>query len=158
MKTLLLIAAGFIAGTAFTLVTAWKIFPSLMFEIKESKYDYRETVDLIEKSSEDHGWAVAKIWDLGDRIGRAGYDDAPHAKVLELCHAENLYEVLKNEEDMYLSVLMPCRIAVYELNNGKVFISRMNIGLMSKFFSPNVKKIMGGVAEDDEKILKAVTE
>ena len=77
-------------------------------------------------------------------------------KVLELCHAENSYNVLKNEEDMFISAIMPCRMAVYEYDNGKTFISRMNIGLVSRFFSPNVRSVMKGVADDDEKILDGI--
>jgi uncharacterized protein (DUF302 family) len=156
MKKLFYILIGFVLGAAFTLIAAYKFFPSMMFEVKESRFGYHETIDMIEKNSEDNGWAVAKIWDLGDRMVKAGYDDAPHVKVLELCHAENSYNVLKNEEDMFISVLMPCRMAVYEQNDGKVFVSRMNIGLMSKFFSPNVKNVMSGVAKDDEDILRNI--
>jgi uncharacterized protein (DUF302 family) len=156
MGKIMYLLTGFIFGTALTLFLAFRLFPSMMFEVKESRFGYSETIDLIERSSEDNGWAVAKIWDLGDRMVRAGFEDAPNVKVLELCHAENSYNVLKNEEDMFISVLMPCRMAVYEQNDGKVFVSRMNIGLMSKFFSSNVKKVMSGVAKDDENILRDI--
>jgi uncharacterized protein (DUF302 family) len=156
VKKLMYIFTGFVLGALFTLIAAYKLFPSMMFEVKESRFGYNETIDLIERSSEENGWAVAKIWDLTDRMVRAGYEDAAHVKVLELCHAENSYNVLKNEEDMFISVLMPCRMAVYEQNDGKVFVSRMNIGLMSKLFSPNVKEVMSGVAIDDENILKDI--
>jgi uncharacterized protein (DUF302 family) len=156
MKNVLLILTGFIFGIAVTLVLLLKMFPSQMILTKESRFGMDETVDLIDSSSAENGWAVAKVWDLGDRMIKAGYEDAPMVKVVEICHAENTYNVLKNEDDMFISVLMPCRMAVYEYSDGRTFVSRMNIGLMSKLFSPNVKSVMSGVAEDDEKILNGI--
>jgi len=156
MKSIILLITGFILGILITLLLAMNIFPSMMITTKESMYGFEETVRMVDEASAENGWAVLKVIDLGKRMERAGYEDAPRVKVVELCHAENTYNVLKNEDDMFISAIMPCRIAVQEKSNGKVFISRMNIGLMSKFFSPNVKKVMGGVAEDDENILRDI--
>jgi len=156
MKSIILILVGFVIGIAMTLLLFIKIFPSQMILTRESMYGMDETVDMIDQNSEKNGWAVLKIWDLNDRMVNAGYDEAPQVKVLELCHAENTYEVLKNEDDLLISAIMPCRMAVYEYDNGKTFISRMNIGLMSRFFSSNVRSVMKGVADDDEKILDGI--
>ena len=156
MKTIILILTGFILGILVTLLLAMNIFPSMMITTKESLYGFDETVSMVDEASTENGWAVLKVIDLGKRMEKAGYEDAPRVKVIELCHAENTYEVLKNEDDMFVSAIMPCRMAVYEKGNGKIYVSRMNIGLMSKFFSPNVKKVMGGVAEDDENILRDI--
>lgn len=156
MKTITLLLTGFILGIIVTLLLAMNVFPSMMIQTRASKYGFERTLDMIDSSSTENGWAVLKEIDLGKRMEKAGYDDAPRVKVVELCHAENTYEVLKNEDDMFVSAIMPCRMAVYEKGNGKIYISRMNIGLMSRFFSPNVKKIMGGVAEDDENILRDI--
>lgn len=156
MKNILLILTGFVFGIAAAVFIFIKIFPSQMILTKESRYGLDETVDMIDSSSAENGWAVAKIWDLGDRMIKAGYEDAPNVKVVEICHAENTYNVLKNQDDMFISVLMPCRMAVYEYSDGRTFISRMNIGLLSRLFSPNVETVMTGVAEDDKKILSGI--
>ncbi|HXK50870.1 MAG TPA: DUF302 domain-containing protein [Clostridiales bacterium] len=156
MKPIILLLTGFILGIIVTLLVFINIFPSMMISTKESMYGFTETVDMIDSSSTANRWAVLKIIDLGRRMNNAGYEDAPRVKVIELCHAENTYNVLKNEDDMFISAIMPCRMAVQEKSNGKVFISRMNIDLMSRFFSPNVKKVMSGVALDDENILRDI--
>ncbi len=156
MKIIISVLAGFIAGAASVLLVAVNMFPSMMITTKESRFGFEETVNMIDESSTDNGWAVLKEWDIGKRMINAGYEDAPRVKVIELCHAENTYNVLKNEDDMFVSAIMPCRMAVYERGDGKVFISRMNIGLISRLFSPNVKKVMSGVAEDDFKITKEI--
>ena len=51
---------------------------------------------------------------------------------------------------------MPCRIGVYETQSGKVMISGMNMGLMSKMFGGNIAKVMGGVAEEEDEMLDQV--
>lgn len=156
MKSIILLLAGFLLGAAAAGFAVYKFMPSQMIVTKESMFGMDETVEMIDKQADVNGWAVAKIWDMTERMEKAGFDDAPAVKVLELCHAENSYNVLKNEEDMFLAAIMPCRMAVYEYSNGRTFISRMNIGLISKMFSPNVKSVMAGVADDDNKILSGI--
>ncbi|MFO7809945.1 MAG: DUF302 domain-containing protein [Candidatus Delongbacteria bacterium] len=156
MKNFLLVATGMAAGSILTVVVLINVFPSMMIETKESRYSLDKTVEMIDMNSIEQGWAVVKVWDLGRRIAGAGYDDAPRVKVMELCHAENTYNVLKNEDDMFVSAIMPCRMAVFEKENGKTFVSRMNIGLMSRFFSDNVRNVMKGVAEDDQRMLENI--
>jgi len=156
MKSIILILVGFLLGAAAAGFAVYKFMPSQMIVTKESMFGMYETVEMIDKQADENGWAVAKIWDMTERMEKAGFEDSPAVKVLELCHAENSYNVLKNEEDMFISAIMPCRMAVYEYSNGRTFISRMNIGLVSRFFSPNVRRVMKGVADDDEKILDGI--
>ena len=92
------------------------------------------------------------------RMNKAGFEDAPRVKVMELCHATHTHDILSKEDDMFISAIMPCRMAVYEKSNGDVFISKMNIGLMSKFFGENVEKVMEQVAVEDENILANIIE
>ena len=156
MKNILYIIIGFLAGIILTIVILKQNFPGMMLQTFKSKLDYNETVRMIEKGAVDNGWAVAKIYNMEKRMKKAGFEDAARVKVVELCHAVHTNDILSQEDDMFIAAIMPCRIAVYEKRNGDVFISKMNIGLMSKFFSENVKEVMGQVAEEDERILKAV--
>ncbi len=45
---------------------------------------------------------------------------------------------------------MPCAIVVYEGDDGNVYLSSMNMGLMGKMFGGNIVKVMGGAVADDE--------
>jgi len=38
---------------------------------------------------------------------------------------------------------MPCTLAVYEADDGKVYISKMNTGLMGKLFGGTVAEVVG---------------
>ena len=153
MKNILYIIIGFLAGIILTIVILKQSFPKMMIQTFESKLDYSQTVRMIEEKAVENGWAVAKIYNMEKRMKKAGFEDASRVKVIELCHAIHTNDILSQEDDMYIAAIMPCRMAVYEKRNGDVFISKMNIGLMSKFFSENVKEVMGQVAEEDERIL-----
>ena len=52
---------------------------------------------------------------------------------------------------------MPCTMAVWEGDDGKVYLSEMNMGLMAKMFGGNIAKVMGGsVVHDEEQILEGL--
>ena len=53
---------------------------------------------------------------------------------------------------------MPCRMVVYEDSNGEVYVSRLNIALMSKMFGGVIEEVMSGVAKDEADILKGIIE
>ena len=55
-----------------------------------------------------------------------------------------------------LSAIMPCSWSVYELTDGTVWVSHMNIDLMAKMMGGVVGRAMGGVAKADEGFLKDV--
>ena len=55
-----------------------------------------------------------------------------------------------------LSAIMPCSWSVYELADGSVWVSHMNIGMMAKMMGGVVGESMGGVAKDDERFLEQV--
>jgi uncharacterized protein (DUF302 family) len=55
-----------------------------------------------------------------------------------------------------LSAIMPCSWSVYELADGSVWVSHMNISMMARMMGGVVGASMGQVAETDERFLEAV--
>ena len=54
-------------------------------------------------------------------------------------------------------MMMPCTFSVWEGDDGKVYLSKMNMALMAKMFGGNIAKVMGGnVAKDEERILSGL--
>ena len=52
-----------------------------------------------------------------------------------------------------VSTLMPCAWGVYKGDDGKVYISGMNMGLTGKLFGGNIAKVMGSSVSKDEKAM-----
>ena len=52
---------------------------------------------------------------------------------------------------------MPCTMSIWEGDDGKVYLSKMNMSLMARLFGGNIGKIMGGnVINDEEKMLEGL--
>ncbi|MCK5136366.1 MAG: hypothetical protein KAR19_11310 [Bacteroidales bacterium] len=51
-----------------------------------------------------------------------------------------------------------CRIAVYEKEDGSVWISRMNSGFVAKPMSKAIRKTMSAAASDVEEIIAEILE
>ncbi len=48
---------------------------------------------------------------------------------------------------------MPLAWGVYEGEDSKIYISRLNVGLMGKMFGGNIAKVMGGAVASEEKTI-----
>ena len=55
-----------------------------------------------------------------------------------------------------LSAIMPCSWSVYELADGSVWVSHMNISMMAKMMGGVVGRSMGQVASTDDRFLEEV--
>jgi len=144
---------GFIIGIIITLILVWQLMPGMMIKERKSPYDMDKTIEIIKKNAEELDWKVPKEYDFQKSISEAGMDDIGKIKVIELCQPEYAYTLLKNDDSKFVSVLMPCAIAVYEKNDG-VYVATMQVGIMGKIFGGNINTTMSKVSKDDHKILK----
>ena len=62
--------------------------------------------------------------------------------------------MLVHDDSKFVGAMMPCSIAVYEKSDGKVYVSSMNMELMSKMFSGVVGDTLEQVASQDAEILE----
>ncbi|MFA5238521.1 MAG: DUF302 domain-containing protein [Phycisphaerae bacterium] len=146
-------AIGFVL-CAIIMISA---MPSMMIVTRECKMGLDETVAALEKRIPEHGWVISgdKAMNMNDSLAKNGVDFKPGVRLIKLCKAEYAKSVLTT--DRYVSCLMPCTMAVWEGDDGKVYLSEMNMSLMAKMFGGNIGKIMGGkVVKDEEEILKGL--
>ena len=131
--------------------------PSMMIVTKECKLGFDETVSALEKRIPDHGWVISggKPIDMNKSLAKNGVDFKPRVKLVKLCNAKHAKNVLTT--DRWVSCMMPCTMAVWEGDDGKVYLSEMNMGLMAKMFGGNIAKVMGGsVVHDEEQMLEGL--
>ena len=156
-KVNLLIAAG-IGGLIGILATGLVLFaamPSMMLKTYETGYGYDKTIARLQERIEAGGWVVSGVSDMNKSLARQGVDFGPRVTLVSLCQPQYAESVLKS--DRYVSVMMPCKFSVWEDDDGKVYLTKMNMGLMGKLFGGNIAKIMGGhVAVDEERMLEGL--
>jgi len=151
------IIIGVISGLIIGLLIAFFMAPSLMFRQDKYNKDFDATVAALEKAIEERGWKTPVIHDLQATMKKFG-KDVRSVKVLEICHPDHSYEILNRNEEKIVSSMMPCRISVYEKEDGSVWISRMNSGFLAKPMSPVIRKTMSAAAADVEEIIADVTQ
>ncbi len=142
---------GFALGMGALALVAYLIMPGMMIVTKECKMGVDETVAALEESIGANGWVVSGVMDMNQSLAKHGVDFAPKVKLVKLCKAQYAQSVLST--DRHVACLMPCSMAVWEGDDGKVYLSEMNMGLMAKMFGGNIAKIMGGAVVSDEEAM-----
>jgi len=154
-KNLTIGTIGFIIGVVITGLIIYSMAPGMMMLEDVSPYGFDETVAKFETSVKSNGWKIPKIHDLQKTMKKFG-KDVKAVKVFELCHPDHAGKILAKSDERLVSSLMPCRVAFYEKEDGKVYISRMNSSLMASMMDGIIPEVMDEAAKDTEKILKAV--
>ncbi len=106
---------------------------------------------------QEEGWGFpVKQWDLYHSQLSKGlqYENIKNLVIYFVCKPIMANRVLK--EDPKMAGIMPCSWAVYETTNGKVFIAKMNIPLMSKMYFGIIGDTMKEVAKAEESMMSKI--
>lgn len=152
------IIIGAIIGFVLMGIIVWMAMPKLMINVHKSPYGFEETVAAVEKAvTSQKGWKVAKVFDIHQNIIDAGYPDMTKVKIVTLCNPHYAKRILSNDKDKVVSTMMPLGIGIYESENGNVYMSEMNIGLMGMMFGGTISDVMGDASKDIAKMMVVVT-
>lgn len=116
----------------------------------KSKYGFDETVDKLNEVIAAGGWRVLHTHNLQETMKKNGYDDVLQTKVIELCNPKLAYQLLSDDLMRIYSNMMPCRMSVYEQDDGATYISRMNTKMLAAQIGGKVQEVMGGAFEQAE--------
>ncbi|MBN1806031.1 MAG: DUF302 domain-containing protein [Sedimentisphaerales bacterium] len=150
---------GIIGVIGFLLcgIILFTTMPSMMIVTEECKLGFDETVAALEKRIPEHGWVLSgdQPVDMNKSMAKHGVTFGPRVKLIKLCKPEYAKSVLTTDRN--ISCMMPCTMAVWQADDGKVYLSKMNLSLMAKMFGGNIAKVMGQkVVNDEEKILEGL--
>jgi uncharacterized protein (DUF302 family) len=138
-------------------IIVFTAMPSLMIVTRECKLGFDETIAALEERIPEHGWVISggQPIDMNKSMAKNGVTFKPRVKLVKLCNAEYAKSVLTT--DRHVSTMMPCTFSVWEGDDGKVYLSEMNMPLMAKMFGGNVAEVMGEkVVHDEEEMLKGL--
>ncbi|NDV67702.1 DUF302 domain-containing protein [Dysgonomonas sp. 25] len=129
------------------------ISPNQLFLENESKFSYEETVTLLSEHILNIGWKISAVHDLQATLKKNGKNILP-VKILELCNPVYSGQLLDTDALRIYSPMMPCRLSVYEKNDGKVYIARMDSAAMAAMVGGKVEEVMAKAFADIEKVLE----
>lgn len=122
---------------------------------KKSRHGFDQTVELLKTAAEKDGWSVPAIHDLQQSIAKSGKHVRP-VKVIEICKPAYSGQMLELNDERIISVMMPCRISVYEKNDGNVYVSLLNPASMTSGLPDNIARVMKEAADDTFKLVSLI--
>lgn len=148
---------GTIFGFLLMGIIVWIALPPMMIDVHKSQYSFDETITAVEKVvAAQEGWKVVKVFDIQKNIVDAGYQDMTNVKIIALCNPHYAQSILSEDKDKMVTAMMPLGIGVYETNNGDVYMSEMNVGLIGMMFGGTIAEVMGDAAADIDRMIAAV--
>lgn len=118
-----------------------------------SPTDFDTTVDRLSKEIENKSWKISNIYDLQKTIENHGKIVLP-VKIFSLCHPKHSGKILEKDSERIVSSMMPCRVSVYEKDDGKTYISRMNSLIVASSFGGIIEQVMTDSAKEVEEIIE----
>lgn len=122
-----------------------------------SKFDFGITVDTLISEAERREWNVPAVHDLQKSLAKSGKMVKP-VKVVEICKPEYSGQMLGLNHERIMSVMMPCRISVYEKDDGKTYVALINSGEIISGVQDNIAKVMKAASDETFEIVKSVSE
>jgi len=154
INSIIVFSAGISAGILISMLILRIKAESHILTENVSRFGMEDTEHMIAQSAVESGWKIPKIHDLRETMQNNGFT-VQAIKVIEICKPEHAYEILSKDHERIASSLMPCRIAIYLRPDGKVYISRLNAGLIGSLMNGNIPKMMKLAAKETEEILKS---
>jgi uncharacterized protein (DUF302 family) len=121
-----------------------------------SSYQFDQTVDRIKDEALRCGWNIPAVHDLQQSLAKSGKNVKP-VKVIEICKPQYSGKMLELNDERIMSVMMPCRISVYEKNDGKVYVSLLNGGKMAVGMPENIAMVMREASDETFEVVKVVS-
>ena len=118
----------------------------------KSKYSFQETMQKFAELIASGGWKQIAELDLQETMRKNGKETHP-VKVVELCKAEYAYRILSDDSQRIYSNMLPCRISVYEKEDGNCYISRMDAALVAARLGGVTGEVMAKAYQEVEKMV-----
>lgn len=122
---------------------------------QKSKYGFDKTVQLLTATAEKYEWKVPFVHDLQQSLAKSGKSVKP-VKVIEICKPQYSGKMLELNDERIISVMMPCRISVYEKDDGKTYVGLINAGELAASLPANIASVMKAAADETTEIVLAV--
>lgn len=127
-----------------------------MFDYRRSKLSFDATVAALLEQTGKRGWAPAQVHDVQAAMKKAGAVDAKRMKSLATCPAQANERLAKASAGKLPP--LPCRYTVFEGQDGKVFVVRMNTPILAKTLQGGAAKVMLDIDAEEEALFKGIVE
>lgn len=123
---------------------------------KLSRYNFGDTVEKLIAEAESRDWKIPAVHDLQQSLAKSGKKVKP-VKVIEICKPQYSGQMLELNNERIMSVMMPCRISVYEKDDGKTYTTVIDGSKMSEGLAEKIAKVMKAASDETIEIVETVS-
>lgn len=134
-----------------------KLMAAMVTE-KKSRLGFNETVAALQNAARKRGWELGKIVDVQAELLKTGVKGAKPFKMLPMCRKDLAEKLLKEQAAQKVMPFAPCRMSVFEGDDGKTYIARPNTELMAQMATPAYAPLLKQFAEEEKALLANITE
>ncbi len=120
-----------------------------------SPFDVTTTVEKLIAAAALKEWQNPATHNLQQSLAKAGKTVRP-VQVIEICKPEYSGKMLEKSDERIVSVMMPCRISVYEKEDGKTYVALLNMSEMISGLSPIAVEAISGATKESLEIVKSI--
>ncbi len=117
-----------------------------------SPFDVPGTIEKLLESAIKKGWQSPAVHDLQQSLAKSGKQVKP-VQVVEICKPEYSGKMLEKNHERIASVMMPCRISVYEKEDGKTYVALLNMAEMISGFPSEAEKAIRNATDESFEIV-----
>ena len=122
---------------------------------KVSPFDVPTTVEKLIEAATQRAWQNPATHNLQQSLAKSGKSVRP-VQVVEICKPEYSGEMLEKNHERISSILMPCRISVYEKEDGKTYVALLDMAAMAEGLTATAAKAIRGASDESFEIVKSV--
>jgi uncharacterized protein (DUF302 family) len=120
-----------------------------------SPFDVPTTVEKLIEAAAKKEWQNPANHNLQQSLAKSGKDVRP-VQVVEICKADYSGKMLEKNHERISSILMPCRISVYEKEDGKTYVTLLNMAAMATGLPSETANAINGASDETFEIVKSV--
>ena len=113
------------------------------------------TVEKLIEVAKHKGWQNPAVHNLQLSLAKSGKEVLP-VEVVEICKPEYSGSMLEKNDERIVSVLMPCRISVYEKNDGKTYVALLDMSQLTDGMTQTATKAVQSASDESFEIVKSV--
>jgi uncharacterized protein (DUF302 family) len=115
-----------------------------------------EVEDALTEAVKAHHFGVLQVHDLTEAMHRKGLDFPRQCRIVEICQPQQAKKVL--EQNMSVSVALPCRISIYEEAGNTVLATMRPTKLLAMFDTPQLADVAREVEDTIVAIMREAAE
>lgn len=123
-----------------------------LVQVVQSQKSFPETLKAFKEEVSKAGWSLLNVNNMAGVLSERGFTLHP-VVIIDVCSGKHSIRILSKDDYRPFSAFMPCRVSIYQSSDGKVFISRMNAGAVSKMMLDEVAEVMLGSDEEIAEII-----